>query len=211
MNTPVPKQLAETKCDRQITAARFSADGAVLAAVGYEPVVRRWQFDGKQLAALAPLDGFNGWTTAVAYHPKDPVLFCADSWGQLRCQQAAGDAPKVVWKNEAAHDGWLRQIAVSPDGSRIATCGHDQFVRLWDSAIGKMIVEHKAPEDIYALTFDPAGKNIVFGDMRGHIEAWDFAANKIVRTDGSFAATRNCTTGTLSLFLSPYRLPLCYR
>ena len=46
----------------------------MLAAVGYEPVVRRWAFDGKNLTPLAPLEGFHGYTTALAFHPKALVL-----------------------------------------------------------------------------------------------------------------------------------------
>ncbi len=75
-----------------------------------------------------------------------------------------------VWQYEAAHDGWLRQIAVSLDGSRIVTCGKDQFVRVWNAANGKKMAEHHCGEDVYALTL---GESIVFGDMRGRIESWD--------------------------------------
>ena len=161
-----PKQLTEYKTERQISAARFSHDGSMLAAVGYEPTVRRWQFDGKTLTPLPSIEGFHGYSTALAFHPKRALLFAADSWGQLRCIEGE----KTLWQHESAHDGWLRQIAVSADGSRIATCGKDGFVRVWNAADGKKLAEHQAGEDVYALTM---GDGIVFGDMRGRIEAWD--------------------------------------
>jgi len=174
-----PKQIAEFKSEHQISAARFSSDGSVLATAGYEPVVRRWQFDGKTLTPLPSLAGFHGYSTAIAFQPKQPQLFCADSWGQLRCCEGE----KTLWQHDTAHDGWLRQIAVSPDGSRIATCGKDQFVRVWESATGKKLAEHQASEDVYALTI---GESIVFGDMRGRIESWDFDLKQKLRSfDGS--------------------------
>jgi len=182
LKAPEPKQIAEFKSDRQLIASRFSPDGSILATTGYEPQVQRWQFDGKQLTPLPALDGFTGWTTAVAFHPKQPLLFASDSWGQLRCQPFTGDAPKPVWKNDTAHDGWIRQLAISPDGSRIATCGRDQALRVWQSDSGKLIAEHKGTHDIFAITFDPAGSTIVFGDLHGSLKTWDFGANKIVRT-----------------------------
>lgn len=169
MNAPAPKQIAEFKSDRQIAAARFNSDGSVLAAACYEPVVRRWSFDGKTLAPLPSLEGFHGWSTAISFHPATPRLFAADSWGKLACF----DGEKAVWSHDDAHDGWLRQITSSPDGSRIATCGKDMFVRVWDATTGKKLAEHHTSEDVYALTFDPNGETIVFGDMRGHLEQWD--------------------------------------
>ncbi len=160
-----PKPITEFPSERQISAVRFSADGTILAAVGYEPAVRRWQFDGKLLTPLPAIGGFNGYTTALAFHPKMSVLFAADSWGLLR----AVEGDKTLWQHETAHDGWLRQIAISPDGGRIATCGKDGFVRVWDAGTGKNLAEHQAGEDVYAVT---VGAGIVFGDMRGRIEAW---------------------------------------
>jgi hypothetical protein len=173
-----PKQIAEIKSEHQISAARFSSDGGVLATAGYEPLVRRWQFDGKTLTPLPPLDGFHGYSTAIAWHSKLPRLFCADSWGHLRCSEGEN----TLWQHESAHDGWLRQIAVSPDASRIATCGKDQFVCLWDAATGKKLHEHPAGEDVYALTFSPDGQHIVFGDMRGRLVVMDRDLKKAHRT-----------------------------
>jgi len=170
-----PKQLTEFPSERQITAARFNHDGSILAAAGYEPAVRRWQFDGKTLTPLPSLNGFHGYSTALAFHPQQPHLFCADSWGQLRCCEGE----KTLWQHETAHDGWLRQIAVSPNGKRIATCGKDHFIRVWDVASGKKLAEHDAGEDVYALTIVDS---ITFGDMRGRIETWDLDLKKKQRS-----------------------------
>lgn len=165
----------------QITCARFSPDGAIIAAGAVDGGVQRWKLENKKLEPLKPLTGHQGWLTSLAFHPKEPWLFTADSWGRLRCQTFADEAPPVVWENAAAHDGWLRQIALSPDGSQIATCGRDQFVRLW-TAQGKPVAEFKHDDDVFVLTFTPDGKAILFGDQHGHVLQWDFAAKKIVRT-----------------------------
>ena len=173
-----PKQLTQSASEHQISAARFSPDGSLLAAVGYSPAVQRWQFNGKELTPLPALGGFHGYTTALTFHPKQAQLFAADSWGQLRCCEGE----KALWQHDAAHDGWLRQMAVTPDGARIVTCGKDRFVRVWDAASGKKLAEHQHAEDVYALTLDPSGKSITFGDMRGRIETWDIDFKKQQRT-----------------------------
>lgn len=183
MSGPTPKPLAEVKTERQISTARFSPDGTLLATAGFEPPVRRWRLEGsKDFRPLPPIEGHQGWATALAFHPSQPWLFTADSWGQLRCQTFAEEKPVVLWRHETAHDGWIRQLAVSPDGRHIATCGRDRFLRIWNAESRELIAEHQSAEDLYALAFHPGGETVVFGDGRGRIEAWDLAARKSVRT-----------------------------
>jgi len=179
---PEPKQIAEVKTTRQITAARFSPDGGVLAAVGFDADVWRWKFADNTLTPLPAIPGHRGWATALAFHPTQPWLITADSWGMLRCQTFSDEKPQTLWQHDTAHDGWVRQIAVSPDGAHVATCGHDRFARVWNTADGKTVAEHQAAEDLFAIVFDASSKAIVFGDLKGRVESWDVAANKSLRT-----------------------------
>ena len=113
--------------------------------------------------------------------PRNRGCSPADSWGQLRAQTFAEDSPQTIWQLDTAHDGWLRQIAVSGDGAQVATCGRDQAVRVWTPE-GKPVAEHRHSEDVFALAFAPDGRHLVFGDQHGRLHAWDFAARKITRT-----------------------------
>lgn len=179
---PEPKQIVEVKTTRQITAARFSPDGAILAAVGFDAAVWRWKFADKAFTPLPEITGHRGWATALAFHSTQPWLLTADSWGMLRCQTFAEEKPQTLWQNDTAHDGWLRQIAVSPDGSLIATCGRDRFARVWSAADGKLVAERQAAEDLFAIAFDSSSKGIVLGDLKGRIESWDCMKKEAVRT-----------------------------
>ena len=133
-----------------------------------------------ELVALPHLTGCNGWVQNVAFHPRDKVLYVADTWGKLLATAYAGDAPKPLWENPTAHDGWIRRLAVSPDGRHLATCGRDQFLRLWTTA-GQLVAEHRAAEDLLAVTFTPDSATVAFGDLLGRVRLWDFAAKKITR------------------------------
>ncbi len=132
------------------------------------------------LVPLPHLTGFNGWVQNIAFHPKDKVLYVADTWGKLIATDIEGDAPKPRWENATAHDGWIRRLAISPDGQHLATCGRDQFVRVWTTA-GKLVVEHRLEEDVFSVAFAPEGKVIAFGDAKGRVTLWDFGTKKVVR------------------------------
>ena len=205
-----PKELKAFPNDRQLCIARFSPCGNFLAAGAMEGTVRRWKVVEKpkpavdivlpdetakkpapkaakkpeespvELVPLPHLTGFNGWVQNIAFHPKDKILFVADTWGKLAATDIEGDEPKPRWENAAAHEGWIRKLAISPDGQHLATCGRDQFVRIWTIA-GKLVAEHRAEEDVFAVTFAPEGKVVAFGDLKGTVTMWDFGAKQLGR------------------------------
>ena len=82
----------------------------------------------------------------------------------------------------AAHDRWIRKIAASPDGKRIATVADDMLCKVWDAETGNLIhtlVEHKPltphhfPSMLYAVAFSPDSQYLVTGDRVGHVVVWD--------------------------------------
>jgi WD40 repeat protein len=205
-----PKELKMFPNDRQLCVARFSPCGKFLAAGAMEGTVRRWSVVEKpkpaaevelpdepkkkpapknakapaespvELVPLPHLTGFNGWVQNIAFHPKDKVLYAADTWGRLTATAYEGDAPKPLWENATAHDGWIRKLAISADGQHLVTGGRDQFVRVWTTA-GKLVAEHRHTEDVYAVAFAPEGKVVAFGDEKGRVKTWDFGTKQIVR------------------------------
>jgi WD40 repeat protein len=179
--SPAARELKTFPCDRQLFSARFSPCGKFLASGAMDRVVMRWNVEEKELLPLPPLTGGNGWVQSIAFHPAEKLLFVSDSWGRLSCTPYEGDAPAVLWENAAAHDGVIRRVAVSADGKLLATCGRDQFVRIWNTADGKPVARHQHTCDVLAVTFTPDGTQIAFGDLYGKLFALDFAAGKIAR------------------------------
>jgi hypothetical protein len=135
-----------------------------------------------EMLELEPLTGFQGWVQTVALHPNKPTTFAADTWGKLESWHSLGEKARRNWSNPEAHNGWIRQIAVSRDGSHIVTCGLDRWVRLWDAETGRKISELQHPQSVYALAFHPAGAELVFSDVRGDIHVAALAPFKTVRT-----------------------------
>lgn len=172
-----PKAGKPFPVDQQLCQVRYSPDGKVLAAGTFEGTVRRWDATATPFAELSALKGHNGWTTCVAFHPDGKRLFSTDSWGRLVCRADA----KVLWEQKAAHDGWVRALVVSPDGTAVATAGSDRVVRLWSAADGNRFAVLDCREDVFALAYHPDGKSLVSGDAKGVVRHWDVATGKAVR------------------------------
>jgi WD40 repeat protein len=153
----------------QIRGARFSPCGKLLVAGGFDSRVRRWKADDQ--AELPALEGHHAWIDGIAFRAEGELLFTADSWGQLRCWAGyTADQPQVKWQHEQAHDGWIRQLAVSPDGKLLASCGADKVVRVWSIEDGKK--QHELAsygQDILSVCWGPEG-TLLSGDDRGIVK-----------------------------------------
>jgi len=83
-----------------------------------------------------------------------------------------------------AHNRWIRQIAVSPDGTKIASVGDDMVCRIWNAVSGARLHELRGHEArtlqnfesmLYACTFSADGRRLATGDRVGHVVIWDTA------------------------------------
>lgn len=182
-----PKQVHEIPTERQIMVARFEPEGRVLVTAGYDGLIRRWNFSsGEQPTELEPLAGHHGWIEHIAF-PVHNQLVSADSWGRLRCWQFDAANPagewRVVWEHERAHDGWIRGLEVSLDGSRVVTGGKDRIARVWNAENGDLVRAIPAREsEVYAVAIHPDGTEIATADLYGVVEQWREGSDEPVRS-----------------------------
>ena len=74
-----------------------------------------------------------------------------NNFANISRQKKAIGTTLIWWKTAAAvpepinsvqaHKGWIRAIAVSPDGALIASGGNDKVVRIWNLADGSPVRE----------------------------------------------------------------------
>jgi len=200
MNVQAKWELQELKtiqADPQVSLARFSPCGKYLLAASYDARVRRWDVTAEEPVEREAITGHGGWVTTIAFAAAGERVFSGDSWGRLQCGSYAGEAAAAsIWKHEAAHDGWLRDIAVSRDGKRLATSGIDKKVRLWSAEDGSKQLEFaigEGPEfaprngsldgDVACLRFTSDGQGLITADLKGQVRIWDVTgAPKVTRS-----------------------------
>lgn len=171
-----PKQQQVIATVIQVCSARFTPCGNYLIAGGFDAQIYRWDMTGEEAAPLEPVTGHNGWPASLVFHPTDGVMYSADSWGQIRATRYAEEKPEPKWTLPTAHDGWVRSLAISPNGKLLASVGMDKMVRLFDTVDGHLVREIDGhQEDVYSAAFHPDGESLVTGDLRGVIKEWNVA------------------------------------
>ncbi|MFO0945125.1 MAG: WD40 repeat domain-containing protein [Planctomycetota bacterium] len=89
----------------------------------------------------------------------------------------------------AGHKAQVYGVAVSPDGTQVATASADNNVILWDINSGtalKTLSGHKA--QVYCVAFSPDGKQLISGSGDKTVTLWDLAEGKALK---SFAGAQD--------------------
>ena len=92
---------------------------------------------------------------------------------------------------DAAHSRPIRQLAISPDGTKLASVADDMVCRLWNVTTGQRLFELRGHEAqtpthftsmLYACAFSADGSKLATGDRVGHVVIWDVASGRSLTT-----------------------------
>jgi WD40 repeat protein len=79
------------------------------------------------------------------------------------------------------HSNTVNTVAFSPDGSRLASCSHDQTARLWDGNTGQLLAVLRGHTGgVDAGTFTPDGKLFVTASDDRTLRLWDAVTGELV-------------------------------
>lgn len=164
--------------DSPLMSCRFDPSGKFVLAGAQDYKV--WRFEiasGKKVQFPA-----EAWVRGIVFDHAGETVITGGYDGRLIWWPLAEDAPQPL-RTVEAHQGWIRAVAVSPDGSLLASVGNDLIVRLWNTADGTLAREMKGHSShIYNVAFHPNGERLVSGDLMCNLIDWEAATGKQVRT-----------------------------
>ncbi len=101
---------------------------------------------------------------------------------------ASGDVRHRV---NSAHEKWIRRIAISPDGTTVASVGDDMKTRVWNAETAdsiaawdgyELMTPHGYPSMLYAVAFSADGKWLATGNRTGKVIVRDSATGRVQAT-----------------------------
>lgn len=176
---PARTRLAfELRHDSPLISCRVDPLGRHVFAGAQDSTILRWDLASRTKTVLR---GPRSWVRALAFRADGPTLLSGDFTGTL-AQWRLDAANPTPQRTLGAHRGWLRAIAVSPDGRLIATCGNDRLVKLWSGDTLESVRTFEGHEShVYNVAFHPSGRFLVSGDLRGVVRQWDVTRGTEVR------------------------------
>jgi WD40 repeat protein/transcriptional regulator with XRE-family HTH domain len=118
-----------------VISVAFSPDGTQLASGGdSQDSGELFVWDARSGERMSSLQGLTGAVYAVVWHPVERLLITGDSDGRL----CWWDLPSCACvRVREAHQGVVQALKVSPDGRRLASCGDDGDIHIWELERGE--------------------------------------------------------------------------
>ena len=136
--------------------------------------------DPSTRAVIRRMTGPAGNVNAIAFAPDGKTLFSASGenglFGEVKQWQVADG---TLVRTLRGHRDTLYALAISPDGSLIATGSYDQQIKLWNTQTGaewKTLRGHNGA--VFALAFRPDGKILASASADRTVKLWDVVSGQ---------------------------------
>lgn len=179
--------------DTYVTALTISSDGSMLASVGGDNLLIVWdtETDLSHVEFQSLTDGIFG--TAVAFSPTEPILYSGAAETTIRRWHtkplspsgAFSDyTPNLIGGGNTGRRNRVNDVAVSPDGMRLAIATWDNTVDIIDASSGELLFELDGlpsqersggnRDQVQRVSFlPPDGRVLVTGSFDGILRYWD--------------------------------------
>ncbi len=178
------RQVAVLEEGRGVDAPAFSADGRLIATSGVDTTTHSYPtgkvvlWDAATHAQLGVLSSDSAGGRSV-FSPDGTTLAVTNEF-DVALWNVATRSP--IGKLEGGHSRGVLDFAFSPDGTKIASGGHDAKLVLWDVATRTQIASWDRNGDVGAVAFSPDGRLLAAGDNTASISFWDVAQRALVKT-----------------------------
>jgi WD40 repeat protein len=168
-------QVAELKHQNPLTTLRVDPTGRFVAAGAQDLDVQLWNLDDGNHSALT---GHKSWVRSIDFSADGNLMYTACWGGTVKIWDLSHEIPEMK-QSFQAHQGAARWVRVSPDGKRLATCGNDLLVKVWNAETGEVEQQYSGHErHVYGVAFHPEGEHLVSQDLMGTVFVWDLKTNE---------------------------------
>ena len=161
------------------------ARGRLLAA-GDDNAIHVFDLAARKSDPVARWTKHNGYVSALVTI-KDAVVSGNYDRHLVWWDPAKGQPIRAV----EAHQGWVRDVIATPDGTRLLSVGDDMLVKVWEASTGKLIRSleghaTRTPQGhvtaLYSIAVSPDGRFLASGDRHGEVRVWELESGKTVST-----------------------------
>ncbi|OAI41013.1 hypothetical protein AYO40_00605 [Planctomycetaceae bacterium SCGC AG-212-D15] len=105
-------------------------------------------------------------------------------------------APLDEWSTHG-HKDYVPKVVFTHDGTTVASCSHDGFVKLWDRKTGELKQTFKGGSPVWRIAVSPDGSLLASGTKDGLVKLWEIGSGK------ELAVLQGHKTAVTSLAFSP--------
>ncbi len=146
----------------------FSPDGQTIACGFSDGYIRLWNVNTRK--HIKTFKESKDYVQSLMFTTDGKKLVCGIG-NTIYLWNVHTDEHKII---HSVHTSSIHCVALSPDGSTLASGSEDKTIRLWDMPTGelkKTLKEHK--QKVYSVTFSPDGKTLASGNENHTILLWD--------------------------------------
>ena len=102
------------------------------------------------------------------------VAIASDNRTVHVCETAGNQIVSLAVPSSLAEDDdYINHLALSPDGTRLATASKEKMLRLWDVTSARELAALEHPSMLYFATFSPDGSRLISSVGDGKLWLWD--------------------------------------
>ena len=158
----------------------FAPGGKQVAAAIEDGSVRLWDIESQEI--VKSFNAHRGIVWMVQFHPTRPLVATSGDDGHVKLWESESFELSKQWRAGNA----VRQIAFSPDGSRIVGGDRDGNIHVYDIDSGEEVATRNQPGSILGIDYSADGKLIATVTNDKVVRVWGCAVTgRTPNADGS--------------------------